>query len=305
MTVRTFAAAALAATAISSPALASSPFAPAVAAGEKNVVETAVAAGSFKTLAAALEAAGLVDALSAAGPFTVFAPTDEAFAKLPKGTVENLLKPENKEQLKTILTYHVVAGDVRSAAVAKLKHADSLNGQRIAIRIDEGSVRVANATVQKTDLDCSNGVIHVVDAVLMPATKNLVATAVEAGSFKTLAKALTAAGLVDALSVPGPFTVFAPTDEAFAKLPAGTLENLLKPENKEKLIAILKFHVIPGRVYADQVTAGEVATLSGAKLPITIEKGAPRIAGAGVAKVDVETSNGVIHVVDTVLLPKQ
>jgi len=271
---------------------------------DKTIVEIAAGNKDFTKLVAALKAADLVETLGGKGPFTVFAPTDAAFAKLPKGTVEELLKPENREQLKTILTYHVVDGDVRAAAVTGLKHATALNGQRIAIRTDEGSVRVAGATVAQADLVCSNGVIHVVDSVMMPATKNLVATAVEAGSFKTLAAALKAAGLVDALSAPGPFTVFAPTDAAFAKLPAGTLDMLLKPENKEKLVAILKYHVLSGRVYSDQVAAGSVATLSGSNLAITVDKGAARIGGAALEKVDIETRNGVIHVVDTVLLPK-
>jgi len=273
-------------------------------AGEKTIVQTAVDAGSFKTLAAALGAAGLVETLGSKGPFTVFAPTDEAFAKLPKGTVENLLKPENRDTLRTILTYHVVAGDVRAAQVVKLHEADSLNGQRIAILVDEGNVRAAGANVVKTDIACSNGVIHVVDSVMMPATKNLVETAVDAGSFKTLAAALEAAGLVEALSGKGPFTVFAPTDEAFAKLPKGTLEELLKPENKEKLAGILTYHVVPGRVYANQLEAGDVATLQGKPVAVKVDKTTVRIGSASVSRADIETTNGVVHVIDTVLLPR-
>ena len=294
---------AVAALALSGSASSAGDACPSQAVVGKNIVQTAVEAGSFGTLAAALKAAGLVEALSGPGPFTVFAPTDAAFEKLPKGTVAMLLKPENKEQLKTILTYHVVAGDVRAMDVVKLKSAPALNGQRIAIHTDEGQVTVAGVNVSKTDVVCSNGVIHIVDSVMMPSTKNLVTTAVEAGSFKTLAAALKAADLVDALSGAGPFTVFAPTDEAFAKLPAGTVENLLKPENKAKLVAILKFHVLSGRVYSDQVAAGQVGTLAGTKLAITVEKNEPRIGGAGLLKTDIETSNGVIHVVDSVILP--
>jgi uncharacterized surface protein with fasciclin (FAS1) repeats len=132
-----------------------------------NIVETAVNAGSFKTLAAALEAAGLVDTLKGQGPFTVFAPTDEAFAKLPSGTVESLLKPENKDQLKAILTYHVVPGSVKAADVVKLKTAKSVLGQSLAIDTTDG-VKVNGAKVIKADIVCSNGVIHVIDAVLLP-----------------------------------------------------------------------------------------------------------------------------------------
>jgi uncharacterized surface protein with fasciclin (FAS1) repeats len=134
----------------------------------RDVVDTAVAAGQFKTLAAALKAAGLVDTLKGAGPFTVFAPTDEAFAKLPKGTVEELLKPENKAKLTAILTYHVVAGKVMAADVVKVKDAKTVQGGSIKVNAAGGKVMVDGASVVKTDIAASNGVIHVVDTVLMP-----------------------------------------------------------------------------------------------------------------------------------------
>jgi uncharacterized surface protein with fasciclin (FAS1) repeats len=134
-----------------------------------NVVETAVAAGQFKTLAAALKAAGLIDALTGEGPFTVFAPTDEAFAKLPAGTVESLLKPENKEKLKSILLYHVVPGNVTAKQVMKLngRTVKTLQGGSIKVSTTHG-VTVDDVRVTKTDIQASNGVIHVIDTVLMP-----------------------------------------------------------------------------------------------------------------------------------------
>ncbi len=136
--------------------------------GGKDIVDTAVAAGSFKTLAAALTAAGLVDTLKGSGPFTVFAPTDAAFAKLPAGTVENLLKPENKGQLIAILTYHVVPGKVPAAAVAgKVTHAATVNGATITVNGSNG-VKVNDANVVQADVMASNGVIHVIDTVLLP-----------------------------------------------------------------------------------------------------------------------------------------
>ena len=131
--------------------------------GKKDIVDVAVEAGSFNTLAAALQAAGLVDTLKSDGPFTVFAPTDDAFAKLPAGTVETLLKPENKDQLVAILTYHVVAGKVKAADVVTLSSATTVNGQDVAITVNNGTVMVNNATVVKTDIAASNGVIHVID----------------------------------------------------------------------------------------------------------------------------------------------
>jgi uncharacterized surface protein with fasciclin (FAS1) repeats len=134
----------------------------------KDIVDTAVAAGSFKTLAAALQAADLVGTLKGAGPFTVFAPTDAAFAKLPAGTVEDLLKPENKAKLQRILTYHVVPGRVMAADVVKVKAAKAVSGDTITVNVQGGTVRVDNATVTTTDIAASNGVIHVIDSVILP-----------------------------------------------------------------------------------------------------------------------------------------
>jgi len=133
-----------------------------------DIIDTAVAAGSFNTLATALKAADLVATLKGPGPFTVFAPTDEAFAKLPPGTLESLLKPENKAKLAGILTYHVVSGKVMAADVVKLTSAKTVNGQSVKIAVDGGKVKVDGANVVKTDVAASNGVIHVIDAVLLP-----------------------------------------------------------------------------------------------------------------------------------------
>jgi len=136
-----------------------------------NIVETAIGAGSFKTLVAAVQAAGLGQTLSGQGPFTVFAPTDAAFAKLPKGTVEDLLKPENKGKLAAILTYHVVAGKVMSTDVVQVKTAKTVQGQDLAVMVTDGKVMIDNAQVIKADIVASNGVIHVVDTVLLPKEK--------------------------------------------------------------------------------------------------------------------------------------
>jgi uncharacterized surface protein with fasciclin (FAS1) repeats len=137
----------------------------------KDIVDTAVANGSFKTLATALKAAGLIDTLKGAGPFTVFAPTDAAFAKLPAGTVETLLKPENKDQLRRVLTYHVVPGKVEAAQVTKMNSAKAVSGDTITIAVKNGKVMVNNATVVTADVGASNGVIHVIDTVILPPQK--------------------------------------------------------------------------------------------------------------------------------------
>lgn len=144
------------------------PMAVASMSDSKDIVDTAVAAGSFKTLAAALKAGDLIDTLKGKGPFTVFAPTDAAFAKLPKGAVEDLLKPENKKKLVKVLTYHVVPGKVEAKDVVKLQKAKSVEGSEIAISIKGKQVKVDNANVVKTDIACQNGVIHVIDAVILP-----------------------------------------------------------------------------------------------------------------------------------------
>ncbi|MCK6486483.1 MAG: fasciclin domain-containing protein [Phycisphaerae bacterium] len=269
-------------------------------------MDTAVAAGSFNTLATALTKAGLVDALKGDGPFTVFAPTDEAFAKLPKGTLDDLLKPENKGRLSAILTYHVVSGRVPAEKALKLTNAKTLNGQQIDLVVKNGGLTIDGAKVVKTDIECSNGVIHIIDSVILPSDKNIVATAQAAGTFKTLIAALTAADLATALQGDGPFTVFAPTDEAFAKLPKGTLDSLLKSENKEKLASILKLHVASGRAFAtDALAAGKVSTLQKEVVRVRMVDGKARVNDANIVKTDIDASNGVIHVIDTVLMPHE
>jgi transforming growth factor-beta-induced protein len=271
-------------------------------------VDVAVADGRFKTLVAALGAAGLVETLQGAGPFTVFAPTDDAFAKLPAGTIDTLLKPENKQKLTDILLYHVVSGKVMAADVVKLTSATTVLGKDVTIKVDMGNVYVNEAKVIITDIETSNGIIHVIDSVLLPpADKTIVDVAVADGRFKTLVAALQAAGLVETLQGAGPFTVFAPTDEAFAKLPAGTIDTLLKPENKQKLTDILLYHVVAGKVMAaDVVKLTSASTVLGKDVTITVKDGKVFLNGTvQVIITDIETSNGVIHVIDAVLLPPQ
>ena len=268
-----------------------------------DIVDTAVADGRFTTLAAALGAAELVETLKGEGPFTVFAPTDDAFAALPEGTVETLLLPENKQLLTDILLYHVVAGKVMAADVVTLTEAETVLGQNVNIKVDMGKVYINDSEVIITDIETSNGVIHVIDAVLLP-KEDIVNTAIEDGRFTTLVAALGGAELVETLKGEGPFTVFAPTDDAFAKLPAGTVESLLLPENKQQLIDILLYHVVAGKVMAaDVVTLTEAETVLGQNVSIKVENGKVFINDSEVIITDIETSNGVIHVIDAVLLP--
>ncbi len=270
-----------------------------------TIVQIAATAGNFNTLVAAVKAAGLADTLSGKGPFTVFAPTDEAFAKLGKDAIADLLKPENKAKLASILTYHVAGADLPASKVVKMDSIPSLQGQNLAIVVKDGKVTVDGANVVKTDIVGKNGVIHVIDAVILPKA-NLVETASKAGNFTTLLAAATAAGLADTLAKGGPFTVFAPTDEAFAKLGKDTIADLLKPENKAKLTAILKHHVVAGSVMAKTaVTLTEAGTIGETKLALSFDKksGTLTVGGAKVIAADVVAGNGVIHVVDSVILP--
>jgi transforming growth factor-beta-induced protein len=269
-----------------------------------SIVDIAVADGRFTTLVAALQAAGLAETLAGEGPFTVFAPTDDAFAKLPEGTVEALL--EDIPALTDILLYHVVSGEVLAEQVVALNSAKALNEKFLEIEVMDGMVYINDAQVVITDIMADNGVIHVIDTVLLPAESqgSIVDIAVADGRFTTLAAALEAAGLVETLSSEGLFTVFAPTDDAFAKLPEGTVEALL--EDIPALTNILLYHVVSGKVTAEEVVALEEAeTLLGENFSIRVEDGNVYINDAMVIITDIMADNGVIHVIDTVLLPPE
>jgi transforming growth factor-beta-induced protein len=266
----------------------------------RDIVDVALEDGRFETLVAAVQAAGLVDALKGEGPLTVFAPTDDAFAALPEGTVEALL--EDIPTLSSILLYHVLEGKYMAADVLSMSQAMTLQGQYVSFSADMGKVMIDNAEIILTDIEASNGVIHVIDAVILPETRDIVDIAVEDGRFQTLVTAVQAAGLVDALKGEGPLTVFAPTDDAFASLPEGTVEALLN--DIPTLTNILLYHVVEGKVMAaDVLELSEAETLLGESLSIVVEDGKVMIDGAQVIITDIEASNGVIHVIDAVLIP--
>ncbi len=279
-----------------------------------NVVKTAATAGQFKTLLSLLVAADLDDTLKGDGPFTVFAPTDDAFAKLPKGAVESLLLPENKAKLTSILAYHVIAGknrfDFGTAAPDQPYEYKTVNGASVTVVKGDGVIRVNDAKVVAQNVACSNGSVQVIDRVLMPPMKakakanTIPAVAEKAGQFKTLLAALTAAELADVLGGDGPFTVFAPTDDAFAKLPKGTVEKLLKDENRKQLVGVLKYHVVAGKLTAKELVKAEKAkTLQGGSVTVGISGGRVTVNQANVFGSDVGADNGVIHVIDRVLMP--
>ena len=278
----------------------------------QSLVETVVADDRFGTLAAALGKAGLLEAIEGAEALTIFAPTDKAFAKLPKGTVETLLKPENKEMLQAILKYHAVAGSVGVADALKAGTADTLQEDSISIVFADGRVRINDAALLEADIACSNGVIHAIDSVLLPPKSaepervTVVSVAKSAGTFKTLLAAVEAAGLTETLASDGPFTVLAPSDDAFSKLPEGAVADLLKEENLGKLKAILTHHVIAGKISAgDALNAKCAKSLNGTALKFSINDGRFQVNGATVLNADIDGENGIIHVIDSVLLPSK
>jgi uncharacterized surface protein with fasciclin (FAS1) repeats len=283
----------------------------------KSIAEIAVEDGRFTTLVAALDAAGLVETLSSDGEYTVFAPTDDAFAALPEGTVESLLEdPEGA--LTDILLYHVVGSVVPAADVVTYDSAVTLQGEQVSIAVEDGQVVLNDsATVIITDIEASNGIIHVIDAVILPPSmseaaaademmdgKSIAEIAVEDGRFTTLVAALDAAGLVETLAGEGEFTVFAPVDEAFSALPEGTVEALLEdPEGA--LTDILLYHVVEGAVPAETVvTLDSAPTLQGSEISISVgDDGVTLNDSVKVIITDIMASNGIIHVIDGVLLP--
>jgi transforming growth factor-beta-induced protein len=271
-----------------------------------TIVEIAVADDRFETLVAALTAADLVDTLNGEGPFTVFAPTDDAFAALPPGTLDSLLA--DIPALTNILLYHVAAGEATAAQLAALPSITTLQGAGVSITPVEGGL-ILNDTVNVilADIQASNGIIHVIDAVLIPPTEEELPTIVEIAvaddRFETLVAALTAADLVDTLNGEGPFTVFAPTDDAFAALPPGTLDSLLA--DIPALTNILLYHVAAGEATAAQLAAlPSITTLQGAGVSITpVEGGLILNDTVNVILADIQASNGIIHVIDAVLIP--
>lgn len=268
-----------------------------------NIAEVAQSAGNFQTLLAAAEAAGLVATLTDGGPFTVFAPTDDAFAALPAGAVDAILA--DTELLTRVLTYHLVAGELDASEVLARSEIETLNGGFLSIRSEGGAAFVNDARITATDVPASNGVIHVIDGVLLPEpVLDIPGTAAAAGIFNTLLAAVEAAGLLETLQGDGPFTVFAPTDEAFDDLPEGTVEALL--DDPERLAEILLYHVVAGEVRAEQVvTLSEAETVNGASVTITVDGESVRVDEANVVATDIEATNGIIHVIDAVLIPEE
>ena len=267
-----------------------------------TIVEVAQDAGSFSTLLTALDAAGLTGALEGDGPFTVFAPTDDAFAAIDGEVLNDLLS--DTEALAAVLTYHVVPGLYRAADVVGLTTTPTLNGKLASISVDGSTVKIDNATVTATDIEASNGIIHVIDEVILPEPiADVIQTARSAEIFNTLLTAIEAAGLTQALKGDGPFTVFAPTDDAFAAIDSEVLGDLVA--DTELLTAVLTYHVVPGLYEASQVASLHTAsTLNGKDVTFTASEGGVMVDNANIVATDIFTTNGVVHVIDQVILPE-
>ena len=270
----------------------------------QTVVDVIVNSPDHETLEAAVIAADLVGTLSGDGPFTVFAPTDDAFAALPAGTVEALLE-DPAGDLTQVLLYHVLSGQVESGDLSDGLMATTINGADIAVGIAGGVVTINGATVTTANVPATNGVVHVIDAVLLPpAPQTILDVVVNSPMHTTLQVAVEAAGLGGALSGAGPLTLFAPTDDAFAALPAGTVEALLE-DPSGALTDVLLYHVVEGAVQAaDLVEDDLVQTLNKKGVEISIASdGSVFINDAMVTMTDIVTPNGIVHVLDAVLVP--
>jgi len=289
----------------------------------KNLLELASSISDLSTLVTALKAGNITDEFTTPGPLTVFAPTNEAFAALPAATLASLLDPKNIKELDSILAYHVLYdAAVRAEDLQASQDVATLEGQKLHITKVGAVVTVQNAKVIEANVFATNGIVHVIDGVLTPpatkaptaapiptpaptpvATKNIVQLAAGVPALSTLVTALKAGKLVTALSGTGPFTVFAPTNDAFAALPKAKLASLLEPANIKDLDSILEYHVIKGSaVYSEDLKASQdVKTLEGNRLHITDVDGSVTLQNASVIKANVLATNGVVHVIDGVL----
>jgi transforming growth factor-beta-induced protein len=280
---------------------------------DQDIVEIAVGNEDFSILVAALQKAELVGALQGEGPFTVFAPTNEAFTKLLASlgiTAEDLL---NHPQLKEVLLYHVVSGKVLSTDLSNGMTAPTLSGENIKVDLSSG-VKINSSSVTTADVMATNGVIHIIDSVLVPSTFKLnpepavpatvVDIALSNSDFSILVAALQKADLVGALQGEGPFTVFAPTNAAFEKLLAALNISASDLLNQPDLAKVLLYHVVSGKVMSTDLSNGlEAATLNGEKVKFDLSSGV-KVNQSGVTAADIEAGNGVIHVIDTVLVPQ-
>ena len=288
-----------------------------------SIIDRAIDDGRFSTLVSALQEASLFDTLRGEGPFTVFAPTDDAFNAVPSETLNTLLA--DPAALRDVLLYHVVPGRLLAAEVANLASIETAMGQPLTVSVEGNVIKINEAQIIMTDIEATNGVIHVIDAVLLPPTpieeeppaeepaaptpnddqtQDIIGIAIANGRFTKLVEAIQAADLTETLKRPGPYTLFAPTDEAFAALPEGALDELLA--DAPALRNVLLYHVLRGSVPAAEVAKLSAAdTVLGPPVSILVEGNTTKINEATVIATNIQASNGLIHVIDAVLLPPE
>jgi transforming growth factor-beta-induced protein len=266
----------------------------------QNILQTATATPTLSTLTAAITAAGLASTFTGNASYTVFAPVNSAFGALPAGTVDALLQSGNLSTLQALLTNHVVAGELRASALQDGQTLTTLGGKSLSVRVQNGQVRIDGVLVQTADVLASNGVVHLIGGVLTGGL-DVVQRAAVTPDLSTLVTAVGAANLVPALKAPGPITVFAPANSAFAALGPDQIARLLEPANRALLTKVLTYHVVPGRVLSSQLTEGQVVnSLEGTALRISLVGGAS-VNGRRVVTPDIITANGVVHIIDGVL----
>jgi len=287
-------------------------------ADDLNIPAKAIATGAFETLVALLTKAKLVETLSGPGPFTLFAPGITAFAKLNAGVFSCLQEDAYEAELIAVLKYHVTSGEFASSTLKNEQKVTTLEGSDATVTIAGTTVKINEATVTTPDVSATNGIIHAIDGVLIPTgnaavkalidtcstLKDIPGTAIANGNFENLVEFLTDADLVETLSGPGPFTVFAPTDAAFDKLDSGIAKCLHQDAYKAELIAVLKYHVTSGKVASSTLkNEQKVKTLEGSDATVTITGTTVKINDATVTTPDVSAANGIIHAIDGVLIP--
>jgi len=274
-----------------------------LAAQDSTVVDIITGSDDLNTLEAAVLAADLSTTLSGEGPFTIFAPTDAAFAALPGGVLEFLLDEDNRDSLASILTYHVIGDSLGSADLEDGSFSATLNdGNSVFVRNTDDGVTINGVRVTMADINADNGVVHLIDQVLMMPPPTVVDVITNDTTLTTLETAVTEAGLVEALSGDGPFTVFAPIDSAFTALDEGVLEALLADPTGD-LANILQYHVVAGRFLSTDLTEDMMlTTLQGEDLTISLDGGAT-VNGIDLVKTDLMADNGVVHVIAGVLMP--
>jgi uncharacterized surface protein with fasciclin (FAS1) repeats len=276
----------------------------------ENVAEVSSNFADLSTLATALAAANLTGTLSGKGPFTLFAPSNEAFAKLDKALLAALLDPKNIDKLTEVLTYHVAAGIVKSTDLTNAEQIKTVEGEKVTVSITNGNIDINNAQVIIPDIAATNGVVHIIDAVLIPpgfappSYKNIVELAAATADLSTLVDALKAANLTAVLSTKGPFTVFAPTNEAFAKLDKALLAKLLEPDNVATLTDLLTYHVVAAELTSMELKNDRnIKTLEGMMVNVTADGSHIKINDAQVITPNVIATNGIVQVIDAVLIP--